>query len=79
VEISRDIYEHPEMLKKNLWLLHFVVGDQDVLHEADKRLAALLTQHGVKLTFQAVPGMHEYKVWRQGLHDVAPLLFASVQ
>lgn len=75
VEISRDVYEHPEALKKNLKLLHFVVGDQDVLHEADKRLADLLVAHGVKLTFQTVPGMHEYKVWRQGLHDVAPLLF----
>jgi len=78
VDISRDVYEHPEALKKNLRLLHFVVGDQDVLHEADKRLAALLSKNGVKLTFQAVPGMHEYKVWRQGLHDVAPLLFTSV-
>jgi enterochelin esterase-like enzyme len=78
VEISRDVYEHPEALKKNLKLLHFVVGDQDVLHEADKRLAGLLTTHGVKLSFQAVPGMHEYKVWRQGLHDVAPRLFTSV-
>ena len=76
VEISRDVYEHPEALKKNLKLLHFVVGDQDVLHEADKRLAALLTAHGVKLTFQTVPGMHEYKVWRQGLRDVAPLHYS---
>ena len=42
-----------------------------------RRLAALLTAHGVKLTFQAVPGMHEYKVWRQGLHDVAPRLFTA--
>jgi hypothetical protein len=33
-----------------------VVGDQDVLYGADKRLAALLTAHGVKLTFQPVPG-----------------------
>ncbi len=75
VEISRDVYEHPETLRKNLKLLHFVVGDQDVLHEADKRLAALLTKAGIKLTFQPVPGMHEYKVWRQGLRDTAPLLF----
>jgi enterochelin esterase family protein len=77
VAISRDIIEHPEALKKNLKLLHFVVGDQDVLHEADKRLADLLAARGVKLTFQTVPGMHEYKVWRQGLHDVAPLLFTA--
>jgi enterochelin esterase family protein len=75
VEISKDVVEHPEALKRNLKLLHFVVGEQDVLHQADKRLANLLTAHGVKVTFQAVPGMHEYKVWRQGLQDTAPLLF----
>lgn len=75
VAISRDVYEHPEALKKNLSLLCFVVGDQDVLHEADKRLADLLAAHGVKLTFLTEPGMHEYKVWRKGLYDVAPLLF----
>jgi hypothetical protein len=62
VAISRDVTEYPEVLKKNLKLLHFVVGDQDVLHEADKRLADLLRTRGVKLTFQTVPGMHEYKV-----------------
>ena len=77
VEISQDVYDHPEALKRSLKLLHFVVGDQDVLHEADQRLAKLLTAHGVKLTFQAVPGMHEYKVWRQGLRDTAPLLFQA--
>jgi enterochelin esterase family protein len=75
VEISRDVYEHPEALKKNLKLLYFLVGEEDVLHEADKRLADRLQAQGVKLTFRALPGMHEYKVWRQGLYDVAPLLF----
>ena len=75
MEISRDVYEHPEPLKKNLKLLYFVVGEEDVLREADKRLADRLQAQGVKLTFRAVPGMHEYKVWRQGLYDTAPLLF----
>jgi enterochelin esterase family protein len=75
MEVSRDVYEHPEALKKNLKLLYFLVGDEDVLHEADKRLADRLQAQGVKLTFRALPGMHEYKVWRQGLYDVAPLLF----
>src|SRR3569833_2931218 len=64
MEISRDVYEHPEALKKNLKLLYFLVGDEDVLQEADKRLADRLKARGVKLTFRAVPGMHEYKVWR---------------
>jgi enterochelin esterase-like enzyme len=62
-----------------LKLLNFVVGEQDVLHEADKRLADLLKAQGVTLTFRAVPGMHEYKVWRVGLRDVAPLLFVSAK
>jgi enterochelin esterase-like enzyme len=76
--ISKDVFANPEPLKQNLKLLHFVVGDEDVLYEADKRLADRLSSLGVKLTFTAVPGMHEYKVWRKGLHDVAPELFRGV-
>jgi len=59
-------------------LLYFVVGEEDVLREADKRLADRLQAGGVQLTFRALPGMHEYKVWRQGLYEVAPLLFRPV-
>lgn len=77
--ISKDVFANVEPLKKNLRLLHFVVGNEDVLHEADKRLADRLQSLGVKLTFEGVPGMHEYKVWRRGLHDVAPLLFQGVK
>ncbi|MDB5739578.1 MAG: putative esterase, partial [Alphaproteobacteria bacterium] len=79
MDISADVFANVEPLKKNLRLLHFVVGDQDVLHEADKRLADRLSSLGVKLTFSPVPGMHEYKVWRRGLHDVAPELFRGVK
>lgn len=75
MDISKDIFANPEPLKKNLKLLHFVVGNEDVLHEADKRLADKLTALGVKLTFSGVPGMHEYKVWRRGLWEVGPELF----
>jgi enterochelin esterase-like enzyme len=78
MDISKDIFANPEPLKKNLKLLHFVVGQEDVLYEADKRLADKLQSLGVKLSFTPVPGMHEYKVWRRGLHDVAPELFRGV-
>ena len=78
MDISKDIFANPEALKKNLKLLHFVVGQEDVLYEADKRLADRLSSLGVKLSFSPVPGMHEYKVWRRGLHDVAPELFRGV-
>ena len=76
--ISKDVFANPEPLRKNLKLLRFVVGEEDVLYEADKRLAERLSTLGVKLTFTAVPGMHEYKVWRRGLYDVAPELFRGV-
>ena len=75
MKISEDIFADPEPLKKNLKLLHFLVGREDVLYEADKRLADKLRSLGVKLTFEAYPGMHEYKVWRRGLYETAPLLF----
>jgi enterochelin esterase-like enzyme len=75
MDISKDIFANVEPLKKNLKLLHFVVGQEDVLYEADKRLADRLASLGVKLTFTPVPGMHEYKVWRRGLHEVAQELF----
>ena len=54
------------------------MGQQDVLYEADKRLADRLSSLGMKLSFTPVAGMHEYKVWRRGLHDVAPELFRGV-
>jgi enterochelin esterase family protein len=76
--ISQDVFANPAPLKQNLKLLHFVVGDEDVLYEADKRLADKLSSLGVKLTFTPEPGMHEYKVWRKGLYDVAPELFRGV-
>ena len=76
--VSKDVFADPAPLKKNLKLLHFVVGQEDVLYEADKRLADRLSVLGVKLTFTAVPGMHEYKVWRRGLYEIAPELFRGV-
>jgi enterochelin esterase-like enzyme len=77
MDISKDVFANVEPLKTNLKLLHFVVGDQDVLYEADKQLADKLSSLGVTLTFTPVPGMHEYKVWRRGLHEVAPELFRA--
>jgi hypothetical protein len=49
-------YEHPETLKKNLKLLHFVVGDQDVLHEADKRTGGPADQGWDQAHFPAGAG-----------------------
>jgi enterochelin esterase family protein len=75
MKISEDVFANVEPLRKNLKLLHFVVGREDVLYQPDKRLADKLQSLGVKLSFQAYPGMHEYKVWRRGLYESAPLLF----
>lgn len=44
--ISKDVFADPAPLKKNLKLLHFVVGQEDVLYEADKRLADRLSALG---------------------------------
>jgi enterochelin esterase family protein len=74
----RDVYETPEKLaklKRELKFLYINVGTEDPLLEANKRIAERLQQGGVKLTFAPIPGAHDYFVWRNALHDVAPLLF----
>ena len=74
-KVLEDVYQHPEPLKKNLKLIYFVAGREDVLHEANWRVADRLRQVGVSVGFEDVPGMHEFRVWRRGLYDLAPLLF----
>jgi len=34
-----------------------------------------LRGHKINLTFKSFPGVHEWKVWRYSLADIAPLLF----
>jgi enterochelin esterase-like enzyme len=75
--VLADVFASPEPLKKNLRLLWFIVGADDPLKAANEKTANALREKGVTVSFKTTPGVHEWKVWRQGLYEVAPLLFSS--
>lgn len=57
---------------KTLWI---GCGQQDSLFPRSKNLSDLLTKHGIKHTFRATEGVHNFTVWRKYLAEFAPLLF----
>jgi enterochelin esterase family protein len=52
------------------------VGKDDGLTgPGDRAFSEALNQHGITHTFRLTEGRHEWTVWRQYLHELAPLLF----
>ena len=58
-----------------LRLLWISCGKQDFLYQANRQLAEMLKDKGVKLTYRETGGAHVWSVWRHNLNDSAPLLF----
>ncbi|MGH9657363.1 MAG: alpha/beta hydrolase [Bryobacteraceae bacterium] len=58
-----------------LKLLWIGCGKQDSLIERSQKLSELLAARRIRHTFRATEGAHTYTVWRQYLHEFAPLLF----
>lgn len=71
----KDVTDNPAPLRKNLKLLYFSVGVDDVLYEPNVRLVNRLRDAGVAASITGVPGRHQRTVWRRALYDVAPKLF----
>jgi enterochelin esterase family protein len=67
--------EHGERLGKQLDLVWMGCGKQDPLFAQNEALAKLLAEHGVKATFHATEGVHNWALWRAYFHETAPLLF----
>ncbi len=74
-ERFQDLLAHPESVNERLHLLWIGCGRQDPAFSRNEDLARLLTDHRIRTTFQAMPGRHNYAVWRRCLAQVAPLLF----
>lgn len=65
----------PDAINSKLKLLWFACGKDDRLLERSEKLSALLKSKGVKHTFKATEGVHNYAAWRKYLAETAPLLF----
>jgi enterochelin esterase-like enzyme len=68
----------PERAKSLLKLLWISCGDNDGLMPFSSRTHEYLLTHGVPHIFYVEPGVHDFKVWKNGLFMFSQLLFKPV-
>lgn len=65
----------PEAAKSKLKLLWISCGDNDGLIRFSKRTHDYLNEKNVPHIYYIEPGVHDFKVWKNGLYNFALLLF----
>ena len=68
----------PERAKALLKLLWISCGDNDGLLPFSSRTHEYLMAHGVPHIFYVEPGVHDFKVWKNGLYMFSQLIFKPV-
>jgi enterochelin esterase family protein len=74
-KLSPGFYKDPAATNKRLKLFYFSVGTEDPRHPFQEKEVAELRSHKIELTYKTYPGVHEWKVWRDSLADMATMLF----
>ncbi|HLP17425.1 MAG TPA: alpha/beta hydrolase-fold protein, partial [Bacteroidota bacterium] len=69
---------NPEETKKKLKLLWISCGDSDGLLTFSKRTHDYLRANDVPHIFYLEPGVHDFKVWKNGLYMFSQLIFKPV-
>ena len=71
-----ELVPNPEETKKKLKLLWISCGDQDGLISFSKRTHDYLEKNNVPHFYYVEPGgVHDFKVWKNGLYNFAQLIF----
>jgi enterochelin esterase-like enzyme len=70
-----DALSDPAATNRKIKLFWIGCGKSDRLFESAQNLDQLLQKHEIKHTFVASEGAHTWRVWRNYLNQVAPLLF----
>jgi len=65
----------PESINKKLELLWIGCGRKDFLFEANQKFLELLKTDEIKHVGHITDGAHEWRIWRNYLNELAPLLF----
>lgn len=71
----RELVPDPEMAKRKLKLLWISCGDNDGLITFSRRTHDYLDEKGVPHIYYIQPGVHDFKVWKNGLYMFSQLLF----
>ena len=73
-----ELVPDPEEAKNKLRLLWISCGDNDGLISFSKRTHDYLFEKGVPHIYYIEPGVHDFKVWKNGLYMFSQLLFKPV-
>ncbi|MCF0050420.1 esterase [Dyadobacter sp. LJ53] len=73
-----ELMPNPEEAKKKLKLLFISCGDEDRLITFSKRTHDYLFENNVPHIFYIEPGVHDFKVWKNGLYMFSQFLFKPV-
>ncbi len=72
----KELLADPEKTRKSFRLLFLGCGQQETgMLDTGRRLVKLFQEKGVNAQWADYPGGHVFSVWRNDLHDTAPLLF----
>lgn len=69
---------HNPGINEEIKLLWVRIGKDDFLLKDAEKFHALLAKHGIRSQWTVTAGSHEWPVWREYLHDFAPLAFHHV-
>jgi len=77
-KIPTELMPNPEEAKKKLKLLFISCGDNDRLITFSKRTHDYMFEHQVPHVYYVEPGVHDFKVWKNGLYMFSQFLFKPV-
>lgn len=77
-KIGTELLAKPEEAKKKLKLLWISCGDKDWLIENTTRTHDYLAKNTVPHIYYIEPGVHDFKVWKNGLYMFSQFLFKEV-
>ncbi|RXK61565.1 esterase [Lacibacter luteus] len=77
-KLPNELVPNPEAAKQKLKLLWISCGDNDGLISFSKRTHDYLRQNDVPHIYYIEPGVHDFKVWKNGLYMFSQFLFKPV-
>ncbi|MCF0054552.1 alpha/beta hydrolase-fold protein [Dyadobacter sp. CY356] len=77
-KIPTELIPNPEEAKKKLKLLFISCGDNDRLITFSKRTHDYMFENQVPHIYYIEPGVHDFKVWKNGLYMFSQFLFQPV-
>ncbi|MEI8039140.1 MAG: alpha/beta hydrolase-fold protein [Verrucomicrobiota bacterium] len=66
---------HNPRFNDEIKLLWVAIGKDDFLLKDAEKFHTLLNKHGIRSQWTVTAGCHEWPVWREYLHDFAPVIF----